>query len=72
MMSPLKNPYDYIEWHTQHNHSTRFVLNRSKEKRLRRKYTHSVREQWVGLVYDLIVLCTLIAVVAILLKLLLS
>ena len=72
MMSPMKNPYDYIEWRPQHNDSTVFVRTRGKKKRLRRKYTDRLGEQWVGRIYDLIVLCTLIAVVATLLKLLFS
>jgi hypothetical protein len=71
-MSPMKNPYDYIEWHPRHDRDTVLVRNRGKEKRMRRKYTDRMGERRMELIYDLIILCTLVAVFATLLKLLLS
>ena len=71
-MSTLKDPYNYIEWNPDLNHQIPVALDYRKEKRRRRKHIGEVGGQWIGYAYDLIVLSTLAAVVAILLKLFLN
>ena len=68
----LKDPYDYIECNPELNHRIPFAIEYRKEKRRRRKHIGEVWRQWIGHVYDIIVLFTLAAVVVILLKLFLN
>ncbi len=68
----LKDPYDYIEWNPDLNNRLPVALDYSREKHSQRKHIGEVRTRWIKHVYDMIVLCTLATVVAILLKLLLN
>lgn len=72
IMSTMKDPYDYIKWNPDRNHRIPVSLDCGEEKRRRRKGIGGVGEPWIGHIYDLIVLFTLAAVVATLLKLLLN
>jgi hypothetical protein len=71
-MSKVKDPSDYIEWNPDLNHHIPIAKDFRKEKRRQRKHISEVGERWIGHAYDLIVLFTLAAVVAILLKLFLN
>jgi len=71
-MSKIKDPNDYIELDFDPNHPIPVALDYGEEKKRGRKRIGRVGEPWVGYIYDLIVLFTLAAVVATLLKLLLN
>ena len=63
------DPYDFIEWHPEHNQGRMFVLKRKGDNVLARKHAGTKGKQWIGYLYDLITLCTLAAAVATLLNL---
>lgn len=71
-MPNITDPNDYIEWDFDPNHPIPVAVDDGEEKKRGRKRTGRMGEPWIGYIYDLIILVTLIAVVATLLKLLLS
>jgi hypothetical protein len=71
-MAKLKDPYDDIDWNHDLHHRIPVAKDYKEEKRRQRKHISEIGERWIGHVYDLIVLFTLAAVVAILLKLFLK
>lgn len=67
-----KDPYDFIKWNPQNDRNMMVTLKQVGEKEWRNKHNGKFRKQWMGYIYDLIVLCTVAATLATLLNLMLN
>lgn len=70
-MSSLKDPYEVIEWNPDCERNALLDV-RYRGARGWAIYTANMKRQYIGLLYDLIALCTFAAVLAAIFRLLVS